>query len=808
MSNFTSTTYPNISYSNTFGQWVSTTNNLVVDHNNFASNNYVKNTGTLYLSDTTLALQASNTTIQGYFQVTGVGSSGYVQNNLRVDGQVYFTNTALGITNTGQANIGGIIYALAPSTGLAVSNNTTMGGYLAVGGNTNISNTLSVTGTTTIGGATTVSNTVSISGTTTVSNNLTVTQNTAITHYLSVGNDISAVNETLTGTLISPAATITSLQGTSANIVTLAGQTISTSGTQYTNILQANSTVNTATATVTGTTYTNILTANTSLNTPKATITTLIDANSAAAYVASLQTTGQLSVGGNFVINGTTVYNSNTFTINAGSSVGQISTFNVNRGSSGANASIRWNELNQYWDLNDVNNSNYYRIHTDEYLTNSLTSTSTSLIPTANAANTLYNYLTSNVSIINSNVATLNTYSYNAYARANLGVISVTSNVNSPVIVTGNTLYPILNLTSSGVTAGAYGNTTVIPTITVDVYGRVTSIANNTVSSTLSTSANTGTGSVSLLNQTLQIVSSNTSLVNVTASGNSFTITPQTSGVTPGTYGSASAIPTVTVDAAGRVQAISTNSVSSTLNTSANTGTGSVNLTNQTLQIVSSNTSLVNVTASGNSFTISHPASGVTPGTYGSATAVPTISVDAAGRVQSVTSTSIAIPLSQVTSGFGTGVVTALGSATNGTSGLVTYNSSTQFTSLGIGTTASGTTGEIRATNNITAYYSSDKKFKENIRPIPNALAMVTQIGGKLYDWTDDYIEKHGGSDDYFMKKSDFGVIAQDLVAAGFEVAVRNRPDGSLAVDYEKLCALAFEAIRELKQEVDELKNK
>jgi hypothetical protein len=133
--------------------------------------------------------------------------------------------------------------------------------------------------------------------------------------------------------------------------------------------------------------------------------------------------------------------------------------------------------------------------------------------------------------------------------------------------------------------------------------------------------------------------------------------------------------------------------------------------------------------------------------------------------------------------------------------------SNVRFGSLGIGTAASGTTGEIRATNNITAYYSSDKKFKENIRPIPDALNTVSAIGGDLFDWTDEYCEAKGGVDGYFVQKSDFGVIAQKVKAV-FPIATRTRPDGSLAVDYEKLCALAFAAIDELRAEVEALKAK
>jgi hypothetical protein len=132
-------------------------------------------------------------------------------------------------------------------------------------------------------------------------------------------------------------------------------------------------------------------------------------------------------------------------------------------------------------------------------------------------------------------------------------------------------------------------------------------------------------------------------------------------------------------------------------------------------------------------------------------------------------------------------------------------NGAVQLSSIGVGTASSGTTGEIRATNNITAYYSSDKKFKENVRPIPNALAKVEAIGGKLFDWTDEYCESKGGVDGYFVNKKDLGVIAQDVQAVLPE-AVRSREDGSLAVDYPKLCALAFQAIIELKQQINELK--
>jgi hypothetical protein len=137
----------------------------------------------------------------------------------------------------------------------------------------------------------------------------------------------------------------------------------------------------------------------------------------------------------------------------------------------------------------------------------------------------------------------------------------------------------------------------------------------------------------------------------------------------------------------------------------------------------------------------------------------------------------------------------------------VATSSDVQFDSFGVGTPASGITGEIRATDNVTAYYSSDRKFKENIRDIDSPLEKVLAIGGKYFDWTDAYIAEHGGEDGYFVSKSDFGVIAQDVHAV-FPVAVKTREDGSLAVDYEKLCSLAFAAIQELERRIAVLENK
>ena len=126
--------------------------------------------------------------------------------------------------------------------------------------------------------------------------------------------------------------------------------------------------------------------------------------------------------------------------------------------------------------------------------------------------------------------------------------------------------------------------------------------------------------------------------------------------------------------------------------------------------------------------------------------------------------------------------------------------------SLTVGiTTASTVAGEIRATNEITAYYSSDARLKENIQPIDNPIAMLEAIRGVYFDWTADHIEKRGGEDGYFVRKHDIGVIAQEVEKILPEI-VATRADGFKAVKYEKIVPLLIEAIKAQQAEIEQMK--
>lgn len=154
-----------------------------------------------------------------------------------------------------------------------------------------------------------------------------------------------------------------------------------------------------------------------------------------------------------------------------------------------------------------------------------------------------------------------------------------------------------------------------------------------------------------------------------------------------------------------------------------------------------------------------------------------------------------------------TSATTAGSATTASTANSATTASTANALNTGNSYTVAGLTvnGAISATGNVTAYATSDKQFKENVQPISGAVDVASAIGGKTFDWTDAYIAENGGEDGYFIRKNDFGVIAQDVEAA-FPLAVRTRENGTLAVDYEKLVAVAFAAIAELKAEIEALK--
>jgi hypothetical protein len=125
-----------------------------------------------------------------------------------------------------------------------------------------------------------------------------------------------------------------------------------------------------------------------------------------------------------------------------------------------------------------------------------------------------------------------------------------------------------------------------------------------------------------------------------------------------------------------------------------------------------------------------------------------------------------------------------------------------QVNSLGVGTGASATQGEIRATNNIVAYYSDDR-LKTRLGKIENALDKLCSLEGFYYE-ANETAQSLG-----YTTQREMGVSAQKTNEVAPEI-VKPAPidDKYLTVQYERFAPLIIEAIKELRAEVNDLKQK
>jgi hypothetical protein len=839
-------TVSTLSYANTFGEWVVATQGLIAENNVLAKSDYTKDSGTLYLNETTKnSLQANgNVTVQGAFVSQGVGSSGYIQNNLTVGGQIYFTNTTLGLTHTGQANLNGLVLVNGPNYGISVANNAYVGGNVSV-------------------------------------------------RYNSVSDTVTA--------------------NTSVSTVDV---------------------------------YTTNLTANTK-----------IDANNATAYVKGVVVgSNGLTVSGNFVLTGQTVYAANTFLLSSGVNTALNSYYNVDRGNSGRNASIRWNENLKYWEMLDVDGAAYYRILWSKEIplplaeggTNATSaagalSSLTSGLPNSSVAgyvlatggpgnyywaaggtggggggavpgttinSTRLTYTANGVAGYSGNSFTtpvfsgttqvrayingvrqfeseynldqsantisftttppngdnilieVDGYIYNPYYANNIGFTTpfgeITNSSNTiqlaiqsletrkaalsgaafSNVITGitvsdpsvsNTAFATtayvqsVNSYASGVTAGIYGGgvtaaSVQVPIVTINAQGKVTQAANVTVTST-SVYANSGQ------------LTANAS-VGVVALG-----LPVQAGVSsPGSsYGSGTQTPIITVDAYGRITGISSTTITggsagigaTTYNRQSYTATAGQTVFTVTsgytvgYLLVYLNGVLLNASdytaSNGTTFTLGAGASvgDIVESFAYTVTLVnnlsPTYSGGQGGAAGQILYQSAANTTSNTAVGTSGYLLTSAGSsqptwtnpgslAVNTANTLSTTTSNSQFFSIGVNTAASASAGEIRATGTITAGYSDDQ-LKTKLGNIDNALNKVMALSGFYFEPNQTALDLG------YKNKKEVGLSAQEVQKVLPEV-VSPAPidDKYLTIQYDRLIPLLVEAIKELKLEVEVLK--
>ena len=120
------------------------------------------------------------------------------------------------------------------------------------------------------------------------------------------------------------------------------------------------------------------------------------------------------------------------------------------------------------------------------------------------------------------------------------------------------------------------------------------------------------------------------------------------------------------------------------------------------------------------------------------------------------------------------------------------FNGNTEFYMTGAGT--------FHADGNVVAYstaINSDERLKENIQVVDGALEIVSKINGVTFDWKKD-------------GKQSAGVIAQDVEKvfprAITEVKELNGENTYKTVDYNQIIGLLVESVKELKEEIEELK--
>jgi hypothetical protein len=106
--------------------------------------------------------------------------------------------------------------------------------------------------------------------------------------------------------------------------------------------------------------------------------------------------------------------------------------------------------------------------------------------------------------------------------------------------------------------------------------------------------------------------------------------------------------------------------------------------------------------------------------------------------------------------------------------------------------------GALTMLGDVVAFGSpSDKRLKENIKPIESALDKVSKLQGVTFDWKP--------SDSILEIKEDVGFIAQDVQKVMPEL-VRENKDGMLSMRHQGIAPILLEAIKELKAEIEELK--
>ena len=112
--------------------------------------------------------------------------------------------------------------------------------------------------------------------------------------------------------------------------------------------------------------------------------------------------------------------------------------------------------------------------------------------------------------------------------------------------------------------------------------------------------------------------------------------------------------------------------------------------------------------------------------------------------------------------------------------------------------------GNIIAGGEVTAYTTSDKRLKKNIKSLTNSLDIINKINPVSYNWNNKAKELNSAKTD----EKQYGVIAQELKEILPELTHNMYSDEKyIGVDYMQLIPHLIGAIKELTTEINKLKN-
>jgi hypothetical protein len=523
--------------------------------------------------------------------------------------------------------------------------------------------------------------------------------------------------------------------------------------------------------------------------------------------VGSANVAGSLSVGGEFNISGNITF--------SGTSNGDFRPINNNY--SLGNSTNRWS-----LSAIDINVSNTATLNLSTFSGQS--TFSANLVPNANNiklgdSDKRWDLYANNANVVTigvSNTATVN------------GTLIVNPGVANAIVVTGNSTHSNVTITSNST---QFFSNVIFDTnvLFVDAVNNRVGVATITPDAGLTVATTANVSGAVVLGSTLTVNANASFSNNVTISGN-LIVSGTTTYVNTATLNVADNIVTLNADITGATAPTESAGIEINRGSSANVtmrwnesndiwdltedGTNFYQVVNrnQTANatfagIVSvldsvTNTSIL-IAASANSvktvYDSAANASNISSGTLATARLPATANVSTqinVGANVNVSTTLINVGNSTVNTSITSSSIFATGTLQSGNTTVTGFANVSSTLTVGGNTVITDgkltVNGDIITTGSLDS--TSDARVKTNIRPIVNALDLVLNLEGVVYDRTDT------------LHKNQMGLIAQQILPYVPEVVHGNEEEG-YTVSYPNLVALLVEAIKDLNKKINNQKN-